>query len=517
MDNTYIRILYELSLVIKLDTDERKVISDFCVKCISRLSILCSGVLIRDEEALKVLGYNEEVIPRKSPVEIELIDDEIEKNEESCFRFETEKHYIYVFKMEKVGYFFMISRFDYLGENFDMLMTIINRLAGSILFAIQYRQLNLAKRDAEEANRVKSDFMATMNHEIRTPLNAVVNASNLLKNTEMTEDQMELLKLINFSSDTVLSIINSSLEYTKLEREEVELENINFDLKESIDKITKMLSISYEYNKNKISINYDENLSDIIYCDYNLINQVLLNVIGNAYKFTNSGDISIKVDVEGERKINISVSDTGIGMDEKTIQSVFEIYNQGNTSIRRKFGGTGLGLAICRKIMPLLGGSIEVKSEVNKGSSFIISFEYGEVKTQNEIPEVESKKSFEELNIVVVEDNMVNAQLLKKVLEIKKMNVKVFELPLESYDYIVENYNNIDLVFMDISMPDIDGFTLTTKINDALKENSPKIIALTANLSNSHKAKANECKMVDFVGKPFQFEEIYKVIEKHTS
>ena len=516
MDRTYIKILYELSLVLNLNKDERKVINDFSLKCISRLNLMSAGVLVTDKEAKDFLGYTLEVIPTEGVIDKQKILKLVKNNNENCLRLQLEEHFLYLYKMEKVGYFFMVSRFDYLGENFDMLFNIIKRLTGSILFSIQYKQLNKAKKEAESANRVKSDFMATMNHEIRTPLNTVVTASNLLKNTKLTNEQLELLSLINFSSDTVLSIINSSLEYTKIDRNEMELENINFNLKESISKIIKMLEVSYAHNSNKVKLS-SKNFPDLIVSDYNLLNQVLLNVIGNAFKFTRFGNINVDIKLSKDSFVEVSIEDTGIGMSKRTLGKIFDLYNQGNTSIRRKFGGTGLGLAICKKIISLMGGSIDVVSKKGKGSTFIIKFPYQKATELSK--EIESKIShdFEKLNIVIVEDNIINSKLLRKVLELKKMNVKCFSSPLEAEMYITQNYNNIDLIFMDISMPEVDGFTLTKRIRKQLKESIPKVVALTANSSINHKTKAKACKMVDFVEKPFQFQDVYDVIRKHTS
>lgn len=385
-----------------------------------------------------------------------------------------------------------------------------------------------AKRAAEQAAKAKTDFLSNMSHEIRTPMNAVIGLTELLLQEPQSDKNLEYLRSIKYSADNLLIIINDILDFSKIESGKITLENIDFEPRLVVDELIKTL----QYKAREKGIELRKNISDevphYLKGDPYRLNQILLNLAGNAIKFTAKGYVEIAIhgkglDEAGKHQLVIDVKDTGIGIPEKKQQTIFESFTQAYTDTTRLFGGTGLGLAITQNLVMLQGGEITVQSEVGEGSTFTVylSFAPGnEVKREmlqkqeENIPS--NHKDLKGLRILVVEDNKMNQFVARQLLNRWHANVTVADngedalLLLEQEDFA--------LVFMDLQMPVMGGFETTEIIRSgqrAARNQHVPIIALTADAFYETRQKVVNHGMNDFVTKPFDQEELYSKIVRY--
>lgn len=359
----------------------------------------------------------------------------------------------------------------------------------SLILSFRFAEsLKIAKIQAEESSRAKSQFLSTMSHEIRTPLNAVIGLSGLLSDSELNEKQKEFSQTIKTSGESLLSIINNILDYSKIESGNLELEEGEFNLKEVIENIFD-LTFSTNSNKNlELVYQLENNVPDFIIGDSIRLQQVLINLTANAIKFTESGEILIKVS-QLERKsdqvtLEFEVSDTGIGIPEDRMNRLFKSFTQVDASSTRKYGGTGLGLVISKRLVEFMGGSISVNSVRNQGSTFTFTIKAKASNRERSVPPFDALKG---KRVFILDDNITNLSILKEQLEQAHMHVSTFSDPskfLQKLDQIL----SYDFGILDMQMPEYDGTEIAKKIRtEWTKENFPLVL-----LSSIHELENNE-------------------------
>lgn len=377
-------------------------------------------------------------------------------------------------------------------------------------------EMKLARDQAREAAHAKQLFLSTMSHEIRTPLNAIVNTAKLLKEEHPRDDQMEDIDILEFSAQNLLHLINDILDFSKIDAGKIEFEAIEFEIRKLLNGVHQ--SFDYQATLKEISLEFviGQDVPEVIVGDSARLSQILINLIGNAIKFTDKGKVVVEAAMLARRgkqvDIVLSVTDTGIGIPPDKLKFVFESFTQASSSTTRKYGGTGLGLAITKKLVEMQGGTIEVKSEVGKGSVFSVTMPFGySSKTQLE-EDMLMKASFQSLaglRVLVVEDNLVNQRIVSKFLMKWDVNVDL----AENGKIAVEKttHNEYDLILMDLHMPEMNGYDATFEIRKM--EGNPNrdrpIIALTASAFIEDREKIYTYGMSGYIIKPFNPSELY--------
>ncbi|OAB76237.1 hybrid sensor histidine kinase/response regulator [Cochleicola gelatinilyticus] len=379
-------------------------------------------------------------------------------------------------------------------------------------------ELQLAKEKAEKASLAKAQFLSTITHELRTPLYAVTGLTHLLMEENPKAHQKEHLNSLKFSGEYLLSLINNILDLNKLEANKVEIEKRSFNIKKHINDVLIALRKSAEDRKNKLNFEFDEKVPENLMGDPLKLSQILINLVGNSVKFTQNGDIYIRVkkveQTNNKVMLHFEIQDNGVGISKKKQKSIFETFSQGSLQINRKFGGTGLGLSIVKNLLELMNSKIHLESNLGQGSKFWfnIPFEVSESQIKSN---VQNNSSFnidytalENKTVLVVEDNKINQMITKKILEKNKMECQVADNGMDAIKLVERN--NFDIILMDIHMPGISGIEATQKIRDFNKE--IPIIALTAvtideNLDDFYRAGFNE-----IIPKPFKTEEFFEKI-----
>ena len=377
-----------------------------------------------------------------------------------------------------------------------------------------------AREEAEKASKAKSDFLSTMSHEIRTPLNAVIGVSGLLDETKLEEEQKDLVKTIRQGGESLLSIINDILDFSKIEAGKIELEQEEFQLITPVEDVIDLLSNQALGKGIDLHFSADKNSSAYYLGDAGRIRQILVNLLGNAIKFTLEGEVILKLrqieDKDDQAVFEFAIQDTGIGIAQEKMDRLFKSFSQVDASTTRKFGGSGLGLAITQKLIQLLGGDIWVESELGEGTTFFFTISIEKAKHQPSI--AAGKKENRELDlsntsILLVEDNTINQKVGQKMLRKFNANVEIACNGKEAVEYVC--MRSFDLVFMDMQMPVMDGLEATRRIRE-MKDNihQPIILAMTANSAIEDKQKCMQAGMDDFISKPITLEMIKGILIK---
>ncbi len=432
------------------------------------------------------------------------------------------------FKMDEDSFVRRDGRTEWLRWEINPWYEVKGKVGGVILFTELItdkkkgqEELIKAKEEAENALQAKSRFLSVMSHEIRTPMNAVIGFSNLLLQNPR-EDQKEYLKLLKFSADNLLVIINDILSLSKIEEGMVELEDVDFNLKNLLENIYSISKPASVEKNIELKLNFDSSIPMLLKGDLVRIGQVITNLVNNAIKFTHEGEVSIIANQisqdEDVSTICFEVKDTGIGILKEKQEYIFEIFTQATSSTTRNFGGIGLGLAICRRLVELMGGKIKVESQLNAGSvfSFILQLKKGKTFKDNlsGIKDYAHSEAIKGVKILIAEDNPVNVLVLKRYLQQWHVECDVAENGQIALDLM--GLKNYDIVLMDLQMPVMDGYEASRQIRLLTDRNAAiPIIAITASLVGDIQKTIEESGMNDWLMKPFKPEDLYDIVKKY--
>lgn len=377
------------------------------------------------------------------------------------------------------------------------------------------RKLFDAKLAAENAAQSKSDFLANMSHEIRTPMNAILGGLQLLENTSLPDELRAVLKNASYSGQSLLTIINDILDYSKIDSNQLQLEKASFSLTEVLDSITYDLDSLVSEKRIGFTVNKDESYNEYWMGDLVRVKQIILNLSSNAVKFTDKGSVKINASskvFEGKEAIYLEVVDSGIGMSKEVTEHIFERFTQADSSTTRKYGGTGLGMSITISLVKMMGGEIDIQSKQGLGTTVTIKLPLPKA---NNIADKAPKKSFKAPNlkgkkILIAEDNNINQVLIKAMMAKTNADITIVENGLLAFEAV--QLELFDLVFMDIHMPVMDGIEANQQIKTILP-NLP-IIALTANVMDKDVKHYYQQGFIFHVPKPIDINELYGTLRR---
>ena len=381
-----------------------------------------------------------------------------------------------------------------------------------------------AKNEAENLARAKELFVANVSHEMRSPMNAISGLSEQLLEWPVDEKVHEQLLVIRKSSDHLLGVVNEILDFSKLQAGKIVIEKIDFYLSDVIEEVIEINSVTANKKELKILHRIDPSLPAVLIGDPVRLKQILHNLMSNAIKFTDTGSVSLEVTRKGgdDRSVllEIAVSDTGIGIGEDKLDTIFEDFAQEETSTARQYGGTGLGLSIVKRLIDLMGGTIRVESRKQEGSTFTVTLPFSisrnkRIRRKSERADLLDVPDFDDLEVLVADDEEFNKVLLRMIFN--KWNIRFREVSNGKEAVEAAKEQHFDLILMDIRMPVMDGITATAAIlKDAPADGAPKIIGVSATSTVQDIRKCRDAGMIDFVSKPYREEALKKVMRRVT-
>ena len=404
----------------------------------------------------------------------------------------------------------------------------IHELNTNLESKIQLRtqELKIAKEKAESSDKSKSEFLANMSHEIRTPMNAIIGMSFLILKSKLTIKQKNYIDNIYIAANSLLGLINNILDFSKIDAEKLELDMAPFEVSGVIQQLVSLMGMDAKEKSLTLTIDIESNVTNNLKGDALRLGQILINIVNNAIKFTEQGDILITVKqiaaLDDYVTLRFSVKDSGIGMTEEQLEKLFQSFSQADTSTTRKYGGTGLGLCISKKLIEMMGGKIEVESVIGKGCCFsftvnlqrieskeILKYEehrYAEISTLNkdDISNCKGKQ------VLLAEDNKTNQLVAQELLEMIGFRVDIANNGQEAVT--LNQANQYDLILMDIQMPLMDGFQATQAIHQQKHSKNIPIIAMTAHALSGDREKSIAAGMVEHITKPINPDTFYKIL-----
>jgi len=402
----------------------------------------------------------------------------------------------------------------------ELFCTSIKKILETKNNEFKNRQLQNEKAILEESNKLKSMFLATISHEIRTPMNGILGIVQMLKDTPLNNQQSEMLGTITNSSDDLLKILNDILDYSHLETCKVEMDEVDFNIIESVEEVVKQFSATAQLKGLNITTLFDNATPIVLKGDVARIKQILINLLNNAIKFTQVGEVNIIVKCEKTDtsfyQVNIIVKDTGIGISKRVLKNIFQPFTQADNSMSRTFGGTGLGLAISANLTKALNGTISVESEEQKGTAFHLSLPI-KVAQNLKNSRVQKSPKHELANtinlshkILVVEDIRINQTIVKMMLSKLGFECDVAVNGFEALEAL--NSSEYSIIFMDLQMPEMDGLTATKEIVKRYGQARPIIVAMTANVLKADRENCAAVGMDDFIPKPLLITELERTL-----
>lgn len=410
--------------------------------------------------------------------------------------------------------------------NISLTVSPIRNRGGEIIGASKIARNITEQRRTEsaliESNRRKDEFLANMSHEMRTPMNAIIGLSNLLERSDtLTEKQQSFVRTLKQSAESLMSLINNLLDFSKIETGAIVLEKAEFDLCEIIASVTDLVQLKAQEKNLPLNIVYEGYVNRYYVGDALRLRHVLTNLVDNAIKFTDRGSVGLKVQAQevqgGDGHLRFIVTDTGIGISEDKLETIFEKFTQADSSTSRKYGGTGLGLAITKALTEQMGGSIHVKSRIGLGSTFIVDISFLKSERQATITSnAHTPKSTKIKDILIVEDYEPNAMVIAGFLDLLGYEYDAVPNGLEAIRMVTDT--NYSVVLMDVQMPGMDGIECARRMRAIENEEhawKTTIIAMTAHIQDAQRDKCMKAGMDDFIPKPFDPVILEKTLKRY--